>query len=106
MSKLALHLFRNDPAALTTATRFSDAVTADGEHLLGIADLYDAVMDHLDTISFAITTRYQKRMTLLQFWLTVVFGATQMVLSPRASPPGTTRKISVRCWRGRSVPAW
>jgi len=79
MSKLALHLFRNDPAALTTATRFSDAVTADGEHLLGIADLYDAVMDHLDTISFAITTRYQKRMTLLQFWLTVVFGATQMV---------------------------
>lgn len=64
--------------ALTTATRFSDAVTADGERLFGIADLYDAVMDRLDTISFAITTRYQKRMTVLQVWLTVVFGATEI----------------------------
>jgi hypothetical protein len=64
--------------ALTSATRFSDAVTADGERLLGIADLYDAVMDRLDTISFAITTRYQRRMTLLQFWLTIVFGATEI----------------------------
>jgi hypothetical protein len=64
--------------ALTSATRFSDAVTADGERLFGIADLYDAVMDRLDTISFAITTRYQKRMTLLQFWLTIVFGATEI----------------------------
>lgn len=64
--------------ALTSATRFSDAVTNDGEHLLGIAGLYDAVMDRLDTISFAITTRYQKRMTLLQFWLTIVFGATEI----------------------------
>jgi hypothetical protein len=64
--------------ALTTATRFSDAVTTDGERLFGIADLYDAVMDRLDAISFAITTRYQKRMTLLQVWLTVVFGATEI----------------------------
>jgi hypothetical protein len=64
--------------ALTSATRFSDAVTADGERLFGIADLYDAVMDRLDTISFAITTRYQRRMTLLQFWLTIVFGATEI----------------------------
>jgi len=35
-------------------------------------------MDRLDTVSFAITTRYQKRMTLMQFWLTVVFGATEI----------------------------
>ena len=64
--------------AITNATRFSDAVTADGERLLGLGDLYDAVMDRLDSVSFAITTRYQKRMTLLQFWLTVVFGATEI----------------------------
>ncbi|HVA40899.1 MAG TPA: hypothetical protein VNF49_09555 [Candidatus Binataceae bacterium] len=64
--------------AITNATRFSDAVTADGEVLLGLGDLYDAVRDRLDAVSFAITTRYQKRMTLLQFWLTVVFGATEI----------------------------
>jgi hypothetical protein len=64
--------------AITSATRFSDEVTADGERLLGLGDLYDAVMDRLDTVSFAITTRYQKRMTLMQFWLTVVFGATEI----------------------------
>lgn len=64
--------------AITHATRFSEAVTADGERLLGLGDLYDAVMERLETVSFAITTRYQKRMTLLQFWLTVVFGATEI----------------------------
>jgi len=64
--------------AITTATRFSDEVTADGERLLGLGDLYYAVMDRLEAVSFAITTRYQKRMTLLQFWLTVVFGATEI----------------------------
>ena len=64
--------------AITDATRFSDAVTTDGERLLGLGDLYDAVHDRLDAVSFAITTRYQKRMTLLQFWLTVVFGATEI----------------------------
>jgi hypothetical protein len=64
--------------AITNATRFSDAVTADGERLLGLGDLYDAVRERLDTVSFAITTRYQRRMTLLQFWLTVVFGATEI----------------------------
>jgi hypothetical protein len=64
--------------AITTATRFSDAVTADGERLFGLADLYDAVMDRLEAVSFEITTRYQKRMTVLQFWLTIVFGATEI----------------------------
>jgi hypothetical protein len=67
--------------AITTATRFSDAVTADGERLLGVADLYDAVMNRLDAVSFAITTRYQNRLTLLQFWLTIVFGATEIGFS-------------------------
>jgi hypothetical protein len=64
--------------AITAVNRFSDAVAADGEKLLGITDLYEAVKERLDAVSFAITTRYQKRMTLLQFWLTVVFGATEI----------------------------
>jgi hypothetical protein len=64
--------------AITTATRFSDAVTADGERLLGIVDLYDAVMGRLESVSFEITTRYQQRMMTLQFWLTIVFGATEI----------------------------
>jgi hypothetical protein len=64
--------------AITNASRFSDAVTADGERLLGLGDLYDAVMQRLEAVSFAITTRYQKRMTMLQFWLTIVFGATEI----------------------------
>jgi hypothetical protein len=62
--------------AITTATRFSDAVTVDGERLLGIVDLYDAVMGRLESVSFEITTRYQQRTAMLQFWLTIVFGAT------------------------------
>ena len=64
--------------AITTATRMSEAVTVDGERLLGIAYLYDAVMNRLDAVSFEITTRYQQRMTVLQFWLTIVFGATEI----------------------------
>jgi hypothetical protein len=63
---------------ITAANRFSDDVAADGEQLLGITDLYEAVIDRLDTVSFAITTRYQQRTTVLQFWLTVVFGATEI----------------------------
>jgi hypothetical protein len=64
--------------AITSATRFSDAVTADGERLLGIVDLYEAVVNRFDAVSFEITTRYQKRMTVLQTWLTIVFGATEI----------------------------
>jgi hypothetical protein len=64
--------------AITTATRFSEAVTSNGEQLLGIIDLYDAVIDRLESVSFDITTRYQKRQTVLQFWLTIVFGAVEI----------------------------
>lgn len=64
--------------AVTNATRFSDAVTADGETLLGVEDIYDAVMERLEAVSFAITTRSQRHMTLLQFWLTIVFGASEI----------------------------
>lgn len=59
-------------------SRFIDSVTEAGEVLLGITDLFDALMDRLEAVSFEITTRYQNRMTLLQFWLTIVFGATEI----------------------------
>jgi hypothetical protein len=64
--------------ATMAATRFGDEVVADGERMLGIIDLYDALMDRLEMVSFALTTRYQQRMTQMQFWLTVVFGATEI----------------------------
>jgi hypothetical protein len=64
--------------AITSATRFSDAVTADGERLLGVEDIYDAVTERLEAVSFAITTRSQRHLTLLQFWLTIVFGASEI----------------------------
>lgn len=64
--------------AITNATNFSDAVTMDGERLFGLNDLYDAVMDRLEVVSFTITTRYQNQMTLVGFWLTVIFGATEI----------------------------
>jgi len=64
--------------AITNATRFSDAVTADGETLLGVEDIYDAVVERMEAVSFAITTRSQRHMTLMQFWLTIVFGASEI----------------------------
>ncbi len=64
--------------AITTSNRIGDEVAAAGEPLLGIENLYQAVMTRLDAVSFTITTRYQKRMTVLQFWLTLVFGATEI----------------------------
>ena len=64
--------------AITNATQFSDAVTIDGERLLGLSDLYAALTERLETVSFTITTRYQNQMSLLGFWLTIVFGATEI----------------------------
>ncbi|HAL40037.1 MAG TPA: hypothetical protein DCP03_18805 [Polaromonas sp.] len=64
--------------ATLAVTRFGDAVAEDGERLFGIVELYDALMDRLETVSFALTTRYQQRMTQMQFWLTVVFGSTEI----------------------------
>ncbi|MEX0828433.1 MAG: hypothetical protein WD005_05715 [Haliea sp.] len=64
--------------AITKPNRIGDEVAAAAEPLLGIDNLYHAVMTRLDAVSFAITTRYQKRMTVLQFWLTLVFGATEI----------------------------
>ncbi|MDP3961260.1 MAG: hypothetical protein Q8Q26_14580 [Pseudorhodobacter sp.] len=59
-------------------TRFGDEVAVQGEQILGITDLFDAVIARLDMVSFTLTTHAGARMTLLQFWLTVVFGATEI----------------------------
>jgi hypothetical protein len=59
-------------------TRFGDEVSLAGEEVLGITNLFDAVIDRLDMVSFTLTTHAEQRMTLLQFWLTVVFGATEI----------------------------
>lgn len=64
--------------ATLASTRFNDVVAEQGETLLGIVDLFDAVTDRLEMVSFALTTNYQRRTTALQFWLTVVFGATEI----------------------------
>ena len=64
--------------ATMAATRFGDQIAEAGERLFGIIDLYDALMDRLETVSFALTTRYQQQMTQMQFWMTVVFGATEI----------------------------
>jgi hypothetical protein len=59
-------------------TRFGDEVSLAGEDVLGITNLFDAVIDRLDMVSFTLTTHAEQRMTLLQFWLTVVFSATEI----------------------------
>jgi hypothetical protein len=63
---------------ITNATRMTDAITADGEVLLGLEDMYDAVMNRLEAVSFTITTQSQRHMTIMEFWLTVVFGAAEI----------------------------
>jgi hypothetical protein len=63
---------------ITNANRMTDAVTSDGEILLGLEDMYNAVMNKLEAVSFAITTQSQRHTTLMQFWLTIVFGATEI----------------------------
>jgi hypothetical protein len=89
--------------AITNANRFTDAVISEGEQLLGITDLYDAVMDRIETISFVITTRYQKRMTDLQFWLTVIFSAIEigfivLSLATWYYQPEATNALLVLAW--------
>jgi hypothetical protein len=85
---------------ITSATRFSDAISIEGERLLGIDELYEAVMNRLETVSFEITTRYQQRTTSLQFWLTIVFGATEIgfIASGIASWYYQTELLAVLAW--------
>jgi hypothetical protein len=94
--------------AITNSNRIGDEVANAAEPLLGIENLYHAVMTRLDAVSFAITTRYQKRMTVLQFWLTLVFGATEIgfIASGIATWHYKTELLLVLAWTvGTSIAA-
>lgn len=58
--------------------RLSPSLPCAIHRLRGIVNLHETVMNRLEAASFAITTRYRQCMTLLQFWLTIVFGATEI----------------------------
>jgi hypothetical protein len=62
---------------LATSNAFSVQATAAGKSLLGLDDLYGAVVTRLDMVSFAVTTRLQKRLNLIGFWIVAFFGAIQ-----------------------------
>ena len=62
---------------LATSNSFSVQATAAGKSLLGLDDLYSSVMTRLDMVSFAVTTRLQKRLNLIGFWIVAFFGAIQ-----------------------------
>ena len=51
--------------------------TSRGEVLFGIDDLFDSVVDRLESLTFEITTRNQQTVNRLGFWLTTSFGAIE-----------------------------
>lgn len=50
---------------------------ARGEQLFGIDDLFEAVADRLESLTFEITTRNQQAVSRLGLWLTISFGAIE-----------------------------
>jgi len=50
---------------------------ARGEALFGIDDLFEAVVDRMEALTFEITTRNQRSVNRLGLWLTTSFGAIQ-----------------------------
>jgi hypothetical protein len=54
----------------------ADAI-ARGERLYGIDDLFEAVMDRMEALTFEITTRNQQAVNRLGLWLTTSFGAIE-----------------------------
>jgi hypothetical protein len=54
----------------------ADAI-ARGETLFGIDDLFEAVEDRLEALTFEITTRNQQSVNRLGLWLTISFGAIE-----------------------------
>jgi hypothetical protein len=56
---------------------YTAEATALGETLFGINDLFESVEERLDALTFEITTRNQKAVTRLGFWLTTSFGAIE-----------------------------
>jgi len=59
------------------SNRFSSEVTGYGEQVLGLDVLYRTLNERLDSVTFDITTSYQRTTNVLQFSLTVVLGALQ-----------------------------
>lgn len=56
---------------------YTATATALGETLFGINDLFDSVVERLEALTFEITTRNQKSVNRLGFWLTTLFGAIE-----------------------------
>ncbi|PJC14770.1 MAG: hypothetical protein CO065_13585 [Comamonadaceae bacterium CG_4_9_14_0_8_um_filter_57_21] len=56
---------------------YTAEATALGEVLFGINDLFDSVAERLEALTFEITTRNQKTVNQLGFWLTTSFGAIE-----------------------------
>jgi hypothetical protein len=56
---------------------YTAGATALGEALFGINDLFDSVVERLEALTFEITTRNQKKVNQLGFWLTTSFGAIE-----------------------------
>jgi len=62
---------------VAASNRFSAEVTAYGERILGIDALYTSLKERLESVTFDITTKYQRTTNMLQFALTVVLGALE-----------------------------
>jgi len=54
----------------------ADSITR-GETLFGVNDLFEAVVDRLEAVTFEITTRNQQSVNRLGLWLTTSFGAIE-----------------------------
>lgn len=61
--------------ALAVGNAFSAQATALGRSLLGVDDLYRSVTSRLDTVTFGITTRLERKTNQATLWLAIIFGA-------------------------------
>jgi len=79
---------------------YTAEATALGESLFGINDLFDSVAERLEALTFEITTRNQKTVNQLGFWLTTSFGAieTGFVASSIATWYYTNNLAAVLGW--------
>ena len=62
---------------LAKTLRYTEESIARGEVLFGIDDLFKAVTDRLEALTFEITTRNQRSVNRLGLWLTTLFGAIE-----------------------------
>ena len=85
---------------LTKAHSYTADSIARGEKLFGIDDLFEAVADRLEALTFEITTRNQQSVNRLGLWLTTSFGAieTGFVAASIATWYYTTNLVAVLSW--------